>query len=96
MSKNLSKNDIFGRLGGEEFAIILVYNTQDKVISKMEYIKKCVSNIIISPNIRFTVSIGLDKKTKKDISLDEILERADQFLYKAKDKGKNKLKFRLK
>ena len=95
ISNHLHKDDIFGRLGGEEFAIIIINNNEDEVISKLDYIKKCVSDIVVNNNITFTVSIGVEVKQELDKSLDEVLEKADILLYKAKDEGRNKLKFRL-
>lgn len=95
ISKMIHQDDIFGRLGGEEFAIITVSNSEDNVTKKIEEIRSAVENIVLldSKDIRVTVSIGIAKKEPDD-TLDITLDRADQQLYKAKSEGRNRVKFR--
>lgn len=97
VEKHLDENDIFGRLGGEEFALVLESSCHDKTIEKIEKIRKDVEKILIEHNekkIHFTVSIGLVKKEENE-TLDMTLERADKELYDAKETGRNQLKYRL-
>ncbi len=97
VEKHLDKTDIFGRLGGEEFALILTSCCKDNVVEKIENIRKDVEKIDIkyeNQEIQFTVSIGLVQKETAE-TLDMALERADKELYSAKDTGRNRLKFRL-
>lgn len=94
----LDESDIFGRLGGEEFSIILVSDNKDDVIAKLETIKNKVKFIdlkVDGKKVDVSVSIGFDKKISTDKTLDELLERADKFLYEAKNDGRDILKFRL-
>lgn len=94
----LDENDIFGRLGGEEFSLILVSDNKDDVIAKLDAIKTKIKNIDLKADgnsIEVSVSIGFDKKYKEDNSLDELLERVDKLLYEAKHEGRDRLKFRL-
>ncbi|WP_320036058.1 GGDEF domain-containing protein [Halarcobacter sp.] len=94
----LDENDIFGRLGGEEFSIILVSDNQDDVIAKLETIKNKIKAIdlkVDDKSVNVSVSIGFDKKIATDKSLDILLERADKYLYEAKNEGRDKLKFRV-
>lgn len=91
------KDAVFGRLGGEEFSIILVDNNFDDVLKLVEDIVKDVESIEVASQeqaIKFTVSAGLVKK-QKDETIDQTLQRADEQLYDAKTTGKNRLKFRV-
>ena len=92
ITKRLNENDIFGRLGGEEFAI--VYESCDiGHIKKIEQIREDIENIKYE-NISFTISLGLAKKEDFDKNIDALLSRADNALYEAKGSGRNKLIFR--
>jgi len=94
---NIEEKDIFGRLGGEEFALIIVSKSKNNVIERLENIRKSVQNIVISKediNIKFTVSIGLTRRDNGE-SLDVLLDLADQQLYCAKEDGRNRIKVRL-
>lgn len=93
----LQEDDIFARLGGEEFALIVSNTEENDIIEKLNSIKKRTSNIELYANeqsVHFTVSIGLSKKEDNE-ALDITLDRADKQLYNAKNSGKNTLKFRL-
>jgi diguanylate cyclase (GGDEF)-like protein len=97
VEKHLNEEDIFGRLGGEEFALISQSSCSDSIVKKLQKIREETEKIIIEHNnqkISFTVSIGLVKKEVND-TLDMTLEKADKELYNAKDAGRNKVNFRL-
>ena len=93
----IEQKDIFARIGGEEFAIVLSNTDEKTAISKLEEIKNAVSNIVLKHKdneVKFSVSIGLAKKEENE-TLDMTLEHADKQLYEAKKSGRNKLKFRI-
>jgi diguanylate cyclase (GGDEF)-like protein len=93
---SLNEEDLFGRIGGEEFAIIIKSNDEKMVIAKLDKIRTDVANLRIKndpDSIQFTVSIGVGKK-QLDQSIDMTLDVADKKLYEAKSSGRNKLKFR--
>jgi len=95
--KNLNETDIFGRIGGEEFALVISSFSENNVIEQIENIRKSIEKIVIpceETQIHFTVSIGMVKKDK-DETIDMALDRADKELYSAKKDGRNRLKFRL-
>ena len=92
---NLDEDDIFGRIGGEEFALVITDNQEERVLAKLEQIRIDISNEVISSekgNIKFSVSIGVSIREKEE--LDFILDKADKKLYEAKEDGRNKIKFR--
>ena len=88
---------IFGRLGGEEFALIMISPCEDLIMEELNNMKKATQEIKIIKNdkeIGFTVSIGVVKRLK-DESFDTLLDQADQQLYDAKLSGRNRIKVRL-
>lgn len=98
VSSLLDENDIFGRLGGEEFAIIGLAKDKEKVIEKLDSIRKKIEESTINEdnkNINFTVSIGLTIRNDNESSLDTLLENADKELYGAKEQGRNRIRVRL-
>jgi len=89
----LRPQDILARYGGEEFILTLPHTEEDGARVVAERIRKAVEQHEIataSGPVRFTVSIGLSIY-KKNLSLERILERADEALYKAKQGGRNRI-----
>lgn len=97
VQNELCENEIFGRLGGEEFALITYGTSITKVIDKLEDIRRNIDTLVINyknQDIHITVSIGVVEKVDNE-SIDETLDKADQRLYDAKNSGRNKIKFRM-
>lgn len=91
------KSDIFGRIGGEEFGLIIKSSCENEISLKMDFIRKAIEEITLiehSQEINITASIGLVCREIGD-TLDMTLEKADKMLYEAKNNGRNKVKFRL-
>jgi two-component system cell cycle response regulator len=79
-----------GRLGGEEFAVLLKASLDDAK-EAAEYLRKSISNIIVPADtkaIKVTCSIGVTEWEPGD-TVDSILRRADVALYEAKRSGRN-------
>jgi diguanylate cyclase (GGDEF)-like protein len=94
VSEIIDKNMVFGRLGGEEFAISIIEKDEKSVAQISEKIReKCSSTLIeVKQNsIKFTVSVGTVFKQSKYETIDEILHKADELLYKAKEQGRNRV-----
>jgi diguanylate cyclase (GGDEF)-like protein/PAS domain S-box-containing protein len=94
--QNLRATDVFGRLGGEEFAILATETDIEGAVNLAEKIRKTYEKQIVNVdgnNIRFTVSMGIATLSSQDSSFDVILQRADNMLYKAKNSGRNNTKF---
>ncbi len=86
--------DVFGRVGGEEFAVILEEAAVADALIVAERIRSRIEKINFESggsSIRFTVSIGVASFRSSDIAFDEIMKRADLALYKAKRNGKNRV-----
>lgn len=91
----LRASDIFGRLGGEEFAAVLPNTSQRGALKAAENIRTEIENLeyITSKDekLKFTVSIGVALLESTDPDLDTILHRADLALYDAKRNGRNRV-----
>lgn len=84
--------DVFARIGGEEFVIMLPETNQDGAYDFAERLRKkvSISKITIDKTIiTYSVSIGISVVTQKDKNMKPILKRADEALYEAKENGKN-------
>ena len=93
-TKVLRSTDLFGRIGGEEFAVILPETDDQKAIEVAERLRKGLSELTVQSEegpIRFTVSIGLATLKDETDNLLSIMKRSDAALYKAKENGKNRV-----
>ena len=92
---DLRDTDILGRIGGEEFAIMLPNISLSEAKDVIERIREDVenANVQISKNsaIRFTASFGLSESNANTLDLDTIIKFADEALYQAKQTGRNKV-----
>lgn len=90
ISKNcIRDNDLIIRLGGDEF-VILLPNTyvEDARKVAMKIIDK-INEYNKNKEFNFTISVGVSHYQKGDISIDNLISRADDSLYEAKRVGKN-------
>lgn len=84
--------DTFGRLGGEEFGLILPETTLEQACVVAERIRAVWEQ---SPStmdgrlIHSTVSIGVAEAREGDKAFDNVLHRADLMMYQAKERGRN-------
>jgi diguanylate cyclase (GGDEF)-like protein len=90
MLKNLRTMDTAGRFGGEEFIAILPETDSLAAIRSGERLRIAVEKEF-SHDIGLTVSIGLACFPSNAVCADALLKKADDALYQAKDKGKNRV-----
>ncbi len=93
-SKLLRNSDIFGRLGGEEFSILLPDTNQSDAKETAQRVLDAVSGTEVHYEnriIRFTTSIGIAQVNDKSDSLEELMRCSDEALYKAKHNGRNRM-----
>jgi diguanylate cyclase (GGDEF)-like protein/putative nucleotidyltransferase with HDIG domain len=90
------ESDIVARLGSEEFALLLPETTVEEAQSRMEGLRQLVemtefSDASMPAPIRVTVSLGLAGRTADLQLAEELIHRADQALFMAKRKGRNRV-----
>ncbi len=93
------KDSVFGRIGGEEFALICKAELIDHVIDKTETIRKTIESLSIIDNgeeLKFTISVGVKAINDNIKTVEEFLNEADIALYEAKNSGRNKVVFNKK
>jgi len=90
----IRSSDHLGRLGGEEFAIILIETKISDATNVAEKIRKAFEEASIEIGTRHigcTASFGVAQVLKTDNNILETLNRADTLMYQAKDAGRNQV-----
>lgn len=82
--------DIFGRLGGEEFAVLLPKTDVQAALGVAERLRAAVASMAVVPNLHITASIGVTVVCDGD-DFNTLLNRADQAMYQAKQAGRNRV-----
>ncbi len=92
----LRDSDFLGRIGGEEFVLLLPDTPQDSAYHVAERMREQISNTVISLEsgrpLSITASFGVAAMNKDDTDFKEILQRADFAMYAAKHAGRNQVK----
>lgn len=92
--ETLRKTDLVGRIGGEEFAILLPGDDTEGARELAERLREKLENspsLVGEQSIPCTVSIGIAALQTTDTSADAPLQRADEALYTAKRAGRNRV-----
>lgn len=91
----LRAEDAVGRLGGEEFAILLPETGNQKAQEVAERVCQAIAATEVNwngnPPIRFTTSIGVATLMQGDPDIHAVIGRADKALYEAKSAGRNRV-----
>jgi diguanylate cyclase (GGDEF)-like protein len=92
--KSMRGSDLIGRMGGEEFAAILVETSRDKASEVAERIRASFAHMaqeVDGHRVEATVSIGLVHCLERALDIAELLTQADHALYYAKERGRNRI-----
>ncbi len=93
--ETLREVDIIGRVGGEEFAVLLPETDRIEAAEVAERLRVAIADARVPMEfgvfIQFTVSIGVSSLESKDDSFDVLSNLADKALYNAKETGRNKI-----
>ncbi|GAB6072896.1 GGDEF domain-containing protein [Venenivibrio stagnispumantis] len=90
LKSNLKSSTISGRIGGEEFGILMLDNLE-RAVNVAEMLRRTFETrkiIYQDKTIKYTASFGVTQ-IKKDDNIDSFLKRADELLYFAKKLGRN-------
>lgn len=88
---NVRNDDIVARFGGEEFVVVVHYVNDEQCRLLAERIRKAVE----TSDLGITVSIGCAHSSIEDTNWEDVLDRADTALYRAKEKGRNRVEYEL-
>jgi diguanylate cyclase (GGDEF)-like protein len=96
LAGNLRATDIPGRFGGEEFCVALLDTNRRSGARVAEKIRRAVEKSDFpgqetQPGGNLTVSIGVAELDQENDTDNDLIERADQALYRAKSEGRNKV-----
>ena|GEM_PF-1273824 len=89
----LRSGDVFGRIGGEEFAALLPATESADAWKLAERIRQAIEQTPLDHHgdeIRITVSIGLSSGPLTSDNIESLIQRADKYMYRAKSEGRNR------
>ncbi len=92
IGRELGSGALFGRIGGEEFAVFLPHTTKDGAQALAEHLRQVIAGLACRPvraKVRVTASFGVAASLEADSGFDDLIARADEALYKAKRGGRN-------
>lgn len=98
LKDKLRSMDIVGRLGGEEFIILLPQTTIDQAAMIGNRILEALAATDIDTGaaiIRITATIGISQMIPSDPNFNAIIQRADEALYRGKETGRNRVEVNL-
>lgn len=90
----LPRDTLFGRIGGEEFAVFIPEAAGRNPLVLLEDLRSAVENAHIQSQgrpLRLTVSIGAATIAKAGLNFDNLVAAADCALYAAKEEGRNRV-----
>ena len=94
MNQNMRKVDTLARVGGEEFAALITEADLENAIKTAERIRgQAARRPVVYQDQQFslTISIGVATLQANDTTFEDVLHRADKALYRAKQKGRNRV-----
>lgn len=93
LRSRLRKEDFLCRYGGEEFVMVLPETAETQALELGEMLRKTIEKTAFhfrGEPVNVTISIGVAQFTKPE-SIEQVFERADSALYKAKQSGRNQV-----
>ena len=91
---SLRRADVFGRIGGEEFAAVFPGCAPDMALQVAERLQREIQRLSFchdDQTFGITISQGLTSLTAEDENIDALFARADAAMYEAKRQGKNRI-----
>ncbi|WP_395607687.1 diguanylate cyclase [Pseudomonas sp. B22129] len=91
ISASFRQADVYGRLGGEEFAVLLPNTSLETARDIAEQLIKAISGLASEPVQGLTASLGVASTRSLDQDLHSLMNTADKALYRAKAMGRNQV-----
>ena len=92
LKENVRAIDLVSRYGGEEFVVILINTSAENAMPVGKRIVKTIANYPFDydgEKVQMTISAGMAEYPTQDKSLKELIDYADQAMYKVKQNGGN-------
>jgi diguanylate cyclase (GGDEF)-like protein len=94
VKSELREEDIFARVGGEEFAVLLPETDENEALTVAEKIRDLIEGLEVhyeSHAISLTATVGLVSVSEQVVDQEHLLQIADRALYKGKTNGRNQV-----
>lgn len=91
ISSSFRATDIHGRLGGEEFAVLLPDTSIEVAVKIAEQLIQTIAGLMIEPVHCITASLGVASTDAGNKDLHSLMNNADKALYRAKARGRNQV-----
>lgn len=92
LRKNIRVSDVVGRIGGDEFVLILPHTGEADAAATLEKLRSAFCDSIKKSNLPITLSIGAACFEVPPSNKEEIIKQADTLMYNVKSSGKNAVK----
>ena len=94
LSENVRRVDMVARMGGEEFLVLIPNASMKRALEIAERLRQLIKSKPCEVNAgkvhqKITVSIGIAKRAERHKYASDLINCADQALYKAKELGRN-------
>jgi diguanylate cyclase (GGDEF)-like protein len=94
---NFRESDVCCRYGGDEFLIAMSGANRKEAKKRIEKLQRMIAeenyNSLCQEKINVTISVGIAAYPRNGESVDDVIKAADQALYLAKERGKNRIEF---
>jgi len=93
LERLVRRGDLIGRIGGEEFALLLVNTPMQSAVEVVERIRRDIAAMPVGgpDRVAMTASFGVTGLRPGDISLGPLLARADRAMYRSKLDGRDRV-----
>lgn len=94
IKKIIRKSDLFARMGGDEFILLLPNTPKNNAKLMMDQIRQKLASIpfkIGKTEVFIEVSVGIAQRTSRTENFDQLFIEADKALYQAKETGRNRV-----
>jgi two-component system cell cycle response regulator len=94
VQSRIRRDEVFARYGGEEFCIILPETMLEGAVELGERVRENIQDhtyVFQQDKIKVTISVGCAALNEEDRNAGELLKRADERLYEAKNSGRNRV-----
>lgn len=94
LQKGVRHNDVVGRIGGEEFGVLLPQTNLEQALQVAEHLRRSIEQLAIDVDghsLQITASIGVAHSPDGKTELQSLQQRADSAMYQAKAAGRNRV-----